>query len=824
MSTVPLLLAAIFLTVFFLILYLIIRNDFNENEFNNRLQIMLEFMKRTNAEFPMPDELSYVSDVDIHQYLVTTFSTQSLQIIDRQMHDDRVETFDFLKQSFTAAPIAETSRIVAHPTDDTKFRVRGDDGWIDIDCSTNKRFDVNAQECVSVPVCEGKSPGNYGLTESMIDTLILNHPVSKPNDDNAIAASVIHPTMYLRCFEGGSHAVLECPANYLFDAITSQCIIRNDCQNRPDGYALAAFPEDLKIDEYLECRQGEVVVARCPENQIFDRRAMNCVVADPCAIHGAGYTYITETIGPAQYFECLSATETQLITCVNRVFVNNRYECRGDPRCATFTEGTGTALRTYSDENVQFDSGVLICNNYEIVTDLYCDTDNILAEKVFDNKFKAGIHVPAQIYDATRGQCVPFETRLFNIKSDHFAVESMPNDLNVEYQTAMLGKTSAIEILLRENSLDGAVVYARDENVVGFDPISGEPTDCFGERALYDVFSATQLNSCSNNNLVTRTSVTPSEYIKADAPRIVVDDDYNYSCGARLDQIDNFVKMDHFTVNILTNILRYDACGTILNDLHVQYTTKVHKYTTPRRKYTYENVKSELYMGTPTANIPVNDITIEDKHRNGDDTVMPIFDPFEYVETLQPAFDPFEPRQEPKQIKDLSVMLPRPPVGPVPRPETEPEPEPELELNLTEKLVEFACFYALPTHKLSACQIVDDHIKNEIRRLRETVRVHADCTAAAGLANVINAYAYLGNGIGCRSVYDSTLNVIAVDSVRDGPIYLNVVTQSDDNARYNNYIHIKDGKFLACPPSSVNANFECDITDNVLYYLENMQI
>ena len=81
-------------------------------------------MKRTNAEHPMPYKISYVSDVDQHIFTVTTFATNSLDIINETHHDDRIEIFNFLLQTFM--PVTESStepRVKPHPTNQNQFQI-----------------------------------------------------------------------------------------------------------------------------------------------------------------------------------------------------------------------------------------------------------------------------------------------------------------------------------------------------------------------------------------------------------------------------------------------------------------------------------------------------------------------------------------------------------------------------------------------------------------------------------------------------------------------------------------------------------------------------
>ncbi|QYC92656.1 Per os infectivity factor 8 [Trabala vishnou gigantina nucleopolyhedrovirus] len=833
-------------------------------------------MKRTNADFPLPDKLSYVSEVNENLYTVTTFETNTLAVLYRSVHNDTREVFNFLEQKLINIEhephYQETKRVRAHPSDNDKFQIRGDDGWFDVECGFGKRFEPQQQTCVPVSFCDDKPPGNYGLDESTIDSLVLNHRVVKEN----VNPNVIHPTMYLRCMEGGSHSIIECPTNHLFDAAAGQCVLRNDCQNRPDGFVLSTFPENLNIDEYMVCDNEQAVVAACADGKIFDRRLMTCVDADPCSVHGAGYTYITNDIGPAQYFKCISDTESELITCINRVVVGDRFQCSGDILCSGFANGTGTQIKVHDDDTVRFDTGVLVCDEYNVQRNIDCDTADTMADKVFNGKFKVSLHVPRQIYNASTNSCVDFDAALYNIKSAHVSIESLPNDLHVDFQTAMLGRADRLSLLLHTDRLDGAVEYARDKNAVGLNPVTGLQIECFGD-GLYDIFKGTQLNFCANNAPVEKVTLADDQYIRSRTLEVGLEREYQAACSSAMNRTHNFVELDHFSVDIFSHILHNDVCGAILTAIHDKYTTLYGKYTTIDVQYTFESVKPEKYIGekhTNTFDIPISisklksnsvvDMVDTADNDNGggsvdnerdkskkfyvvdDSAIAPLFDPFEYIQTIPPLFNIFDNETDDKTPQTLalsnkdSIKLknvdapttagstaaattstttevnstpPSPPSSP-----TAPD------LIYSHKLLEFSCFYALPTFKFSACNIENEHIQNALINIKNNVTAHPDCTNAVGLSNIINAYAYLGEGIGCKSFFNVDTLRIVVDKIENGPTYLNVETQSNDGVKYNKWVHKLGSVFMACPDILLdNDNFVCNTAQNTLYYIENMQ-
>nr|QED39992.1 VP91 [Spodoptera frugiperda multiple nucleopolyhedrovirus] len=809
MSMVPLLLVAIILILLFSIFYLIIYSEYNEQDFDNKLRVVTEYAKRTNAEHPLPDYIQYVSEVDSNFYVVRTIDTTDLREINNEVHDDRLQTFNFIEQNFEPTPPPE-KRVRKNSDDRTKYELRGDDGWMEVECPSDERFDETTNRCVPIPPCDGKTSGMYPLTERLIDSLILNHRVSRAN----ISQDEFHPTMYLRCFEGGSHVVEECPNNHLFNGV--ECELRNDCVNRSDGFILNVFPEDLNINEYMICENGESKVVSCPFGKIFDRRLLTCVDAEPCAVHGADYTYITDDIGPTQFYRCVSENQVELVTCINRVFVNDNYECSGDPQCSMFENGTGQQIRNYDDNTFRYDYGLLICDNYNIVEDITCNNENLIdVDKLYNNKFYTDIMVPAEIFNRDTRQCVPSTATRPSPRVLSYVIENVANDYNINFITSILGDSLKVRELIGSDTLANKVLYARNFNVLGFDASTSDTIDCFGDY-LFDPLAATELNVCKDNELVENIKLTPDQYIAPVTMEIRSDADYQHWCLKSLVSTENLVEFDYFTTQIMANILQSDVCGEILTKIHDKYTTIPIKYTTIPLKYNYESVKGPKYIERYRANIP-----FEADETDTSAEMVPMFDLFERYDVIEPLFDPWSTRDiidvHPDDVGGGSGG------GGGTRPPVEPEPEPEPEppsLTLTDKELNYTCFYAIPTFKLSACNVVDDHIKESIRNLRENIKVDAECESAAGLANIINAYAYLGNGLGCKSTFDGdTIRV----QVSGGKTFLNVETQSDDGVQYNKWIFNNNGKIMACPDHAIADDFTCNLEDDRIYYIEDLQ-
>ncbi|AXS67732.1 vp91/p95 [Cryptophlebia peltastica nucleopolyhedrovirus] len=805
----------------FSILYLILYNDFNENEFNKRLSVLLEYMRRTNSELPTPEQLSYVSHVDQNFYTITQFSTSDLNITKQTLHDDRIEIFDFLSQKFQPIQHNEEARVKAHSKYHSKFMVRGDDGWMDVDCPLNEIFDESIMRCVPTPICDQKLPGNYGLTENMIDKLVLNHAIIRENVDE----NLFHPTMYLQCFDGGSHAVMECPNDHIFNATTKVCELINECENRPDDFILTRFPDYLNINEYMICKNGETKIVSCPNGKIFDRNQLKCVLGNACEINGVGFTYITDEIGDSQFFKCINESEAELVTCINRIFRNDQYECTGDVQCANFVNGSGTQIKMFEDDTWMFANGILICENFQVQKNIDCDSTNLLQDKLFNEKFKVNLNIPAEIFDTDSGMCVPFTKNLIKIKNEIFPIENINNDYNINFETAMVGRTDAVETLLETSSLESCVSLARDIGAVGINPLNGDSINCFGEN-LYDIFTGDKLNICDDNQLVKSVDLNYDFYFQPKTSKVGRDDDYERFCGQKTTNAQKIVENDLFSARIFAHILRSDVCGLLMAQIYHSYTTMNRKYTTIYVQYTYDIEKSPKNIVVYESNIQnknatmqkrgstANDIFVNREIVDGEnDVIKPLFDPFERSE-IQPIFNPF----------DVAI---RPPLSWFPEsepdiePEPEPEPEPVPELILADKLLDYSCFYSLPTYKFSECEIANDFIVDKIKELRNNITVDPECENARGLSNVFNSYVYLGNGIGCKCRYDDEKGII-VEKILDGPRYLNVETQSNDGVKYNQWVHKNGNTFIACPQELLNDNFDCAVHSDKFYYLEDL--
>ncbi|AVA31154.1 vp91/p95 [Oxyplax ochracea nucleopolyhedrovirus] len=803
MSSVGLLLLAIFLIITFTLIYLSIFSKFDETTFTKRLQVLTEYIKRTNADQPVPDVIGYVSDIFQNNFVVTWINTVDLSTFDQSLHDDKIETFNFLNQKFQQV-LHVNSRVRANEKNENEFIITGDNGDINMQCPQHFKFDYSKLKCIPIAPCDNKSTGRYPMDERMLDVLVLGRNFDKDYSTNA---NLHHPTLYLRCLANGEHVVEECPDNYTFDAFSGTCKVNEMCENRPDGFILSYFPETLTANQFIQCSGGHHVVSSCQTDEIFDRNLMVCVQTHPCALNGIGHTYITDEISNSQYFKCLNRSEAQLITCINRTRnAEGQYECSGDSECIDLPNGTGRHVYQHVDDNFKYNSGQLICDNFEVLSKVECDQSNVFENKLYLEKFKLNVQFPAEIFDETR--CVPATFENVEFLKFTVALENIPNHYNVDMQTSIIGSSQMINDLLSSSDKNTAfvqnLIYARQKNALGLNPFNGDPINCFGEK-LYDALDATRMNICDETNVKETLHFGNGNYLNVFNATPSVDSEYKQFCAISDENGQKIVENDHFVTRILTNIYDNDICTHLYSTIDQKYTTLSPKYTTLSPKYTYDVVKEAKYIEGYGSNTRSKKSTI----LYNDQTILPAFNPFEEADTISPLFNPFNANNEQNVNEDDDDV-------------NEDDDASSLKLDPKKELF-YSCYYSIPIFKLTCCDAENEKLINALKLLRDNADFEVDCEPAKNLFYILNSYAYLGNGIGCRSVYEN--NTIIVKKQKEpSHMYSNLITQSNDKIKYNNWLHVKNGQYMACPDHLFDdVNFKCNIEHDKLYYLENMQ-
>ncbi|AOT85473.1 vp91/p95 [Cyclophragma undans nucleopolyhedrovirus] len=841
MSGVLLVMLAIFLIIAFTMVYLSIYFEFDETTFTKRLQTLTEYVRRTNADSPTPDVIGYVSDIFQNTYIVTWFNTLDLSVRHESVHDDRSEIFDFLNQEFRSVERDNFNvRVRPSASNDNEFIVTNDTGDdVTMNCPPHFKFDYAQLKCVAVLPCDAKAPGLYPMNERLLDILIFNQHLNKNyNDIDEPFAQHHHPTLYLRCDSDGGHAVEECPNNYTFDAQIGECALNEMCADKPDGYVLSYFPEALSANQYMKCVDHQQTVASCAHaDQIFDRDQMMCVTAaNPCFVNGAGHTYITPEIGDAQFLQCLNNFESVLVTCIKRVGDDDSgYECVGDYECTDFANGTGRRVYQHADDYIKYNSGQLICDGYKIVSNIECDQTNVFENALYLNRFKLNLQFPRETFDGVG--CVSAGVDDVEFLTSLFPIENLPNHYDIDMQTAVIATVDTIKTLIHnyygdeDSNFARGLVYARNKNALGLNPVTGEPIECFGDK-LYDAFEASRANICAadGQSVVRTLTFSDGEFLNViNANLLGLDDDYKRFCSIHYENNTEIVKNDFFVARILTNILQHDVCAHLYTTIYQKYTTLAPKYTTTPFQYNYTLVKRSKNIEGYVSNTRFANSTISKNKATimkNDATIPPAFDPFVKngdVETIAPLFNPFASSKSHYRIA-LEDDDDRPTQGePVNEPDRILAETVSSPLILDSKDLFYACHYAVPLFKLTSCHAENDVIVNALQELRNNAQFDIDCEPAKELKHILNAYAYLGNGIGCRSIYDGDSIKVQRESV-PSHVYSNLSSQSNDGVKYNRWLHVKNGQYMACPEHLYdNDTFQCAVETNKLYYINNMQ-
>nr|AAG32100.1 VP91 [Spodoptera litura nucleopolyhedrovirus] len=848
MSTVPLLFVVIMMLILFSIIYLSIRNDFNENEFENRLTVLTEWMKRNNADMPTPETLSYVSAVNGDLYTLTEFYTNNMRTSRVTVHDDTVEIFDFINQQIiklSTDPRDSGPRVLPDPEDANGFLARGDDGWMRVSCPTRERFDVGVLKCVPIPPCENLPSGLYPMNESMIDELVLNHRVYKENDFEKIS---YHPTLYLRCSENRSHSIHECPEGHLFNASERRCEMINPCVDRPDGFILSGdqFYADLDVQQYAICTNEEIAIESCPNGAVFDKTLLTCIFLHPCAMHGTNHTYITDDLAPNQFYRCISNSASEVVTCpIVRRFVDGQYECQGDVQCLNVENGgNGSTLKEFSNAVASFYTGKVVCDNYNVITDVTCDWSNQLENFHFRNLYAVdeNLTIPTRMFSERADSCVDFDKNLMIENRSTFAI--VPtflalNDYKILPKFSYYGVTSQLDGLLIADATDEmpsrTVVYPDTTTGPYFvDPYTGMEIFCAGEgrEILFDVMkSFTRVNLCDENDRLIQ-SRNQSYYrpLRNDTVQTI-----DHSIG----DLNSTLNTEMFITKTFDVSCTPESIGQKIFTLLHRYTTKRSKYTTLNSKYTTHVEKSgvnmekiekhdekvEIYSANTHFDFvkfdPVYETSVD--FDNPEDHVKSLFNPFEISGANVAPFNTLEIGGAVTDDDDDETDI-----------ETDDGVGTDIEtddgvgdsdilVDASQEYV-YTIMYGMPLYRLTNFNYAKygPHLMEAWRSMRQNVSVHPDCANASGLIHAINSYAYLGNGIGCRCVMFE--EGIRIDRVSNPLEFENLELQSNDAVKYNIMFNKIGDKYMICPNGLTDDGQDCVANpDTIITYIEDFQ-
>ncbi|AGE89929.1 VP91 [Spodoptera littoralis nucleopolyhedrovirus] len=843
MSTVPLLFVVIMMLILFSIIYLSIRNDFNENEFENRLTVLTEWMKRNNADMPTPETLSYVSAVNGDMYTLTEFYTNNMRTARVTVHDDTVEIFDFVNQQIiklSTDPRDSGPRVLPDPENANGFLARGDDGWMRVACPKRERFDVDALKCVPMPPCENLPPGLYPMNESMIDELVLNHRVYRENDFEKV---LYHPTLYLQCSENRSHSIHECPDGHLFNASERRCEMINPCVDRPDGFVLSGdqFYSNLDVQQYVICDNEEVSIGSCPDGAVFDRIVLACIFLHPCTFHGTNHTYITGDLAPNQFYRCVSNTVAEVVTCpIARRFVDGQYDCYGDLQCMNVENGNGSILKEFYNPVASFYTGKVVCDNYNVVSDVSCDWSNQLENFHFKNLYAVdeNLTIPTRMFSEQADSCVNFDKNLMIENKSTFAIVPTfldNNDYMIIPKFSYYGVTSQLDGLLVADATDEmpsqTVVYPNTTSGPYFiDPYTGNEIFCpgGGRKILFDVMkSFTRVNLCDENDQLVQ-SRDQSYYrpLRNDTVHMI-----DHSLG----NINSTLNTEMFITKTFDVSCPPQSIGQKIFSILHQYTTKRSKYTTLDTKYTTHveksgvnmekiekrNEKVEIYSVNTRFDFvesePVYEMSID--FDNPEEHVRALFNPFEISGGADVA--PFNTLEIGGAVTDDETDT-----------ETDIETDTETDdgaadsdvlVDASQEYV-YTIMYGMPLYRLTNFNYAKygPHLTESWRSMRQNVYVHPDCANASGLIHTINSYAYLGNGIGCRCTMSE--NGLRIDRVSNPLEFENLELQSNDAVKYNTMFNKIGDKYMVCPNGLTDDGQDCVANpDTIITYIEDFQ-
>ncbi|ABC61214.1 VP91 capsid [Choristoneura occidentalis granulovirus] len=236
--------------ILFLAVYLFynkfVINDFNNESYLTRLNVLKEYLKLVGGENRdvVPSKLAFVTDVQKNKYVVTYFDTNTLKIIGGEVKDETKEIFNFATQSFesvnTNPDAASISFLV---NDNKKFVVHADDGDLIMECNNNGVFD--GKQCAVPSICEGANI-KLPLTEERLNRLIFNTHQAQQRPFNEINESKHHPTAYIQCDTNMVPHIEEC--------LNGETFVDNKCVYDPtiitNGQGTVIFYNHAKLTKF----------------------------------------------------------------------------------------------------------------------------------------------------------------------------------------------------------------------------------------------------------------------------------------------------------------------------------------------------------------------------------------------------------------------------------------------------------------------------------------------------------------------------------------------------------------------------------------------
>ncbi|ACH69472.1 P91 [Pseudalatia unipuncta granulovirus] len=254
----------------------------------------------------------------------------------------------------------------------------------------------------------------------------------------------------------------------------------------------------------------------------------------PCNIHGAGHTFIDDTLSENQYLECLDDTNLFLHTCDKRLQKGGRYYCEREDVCAVFEKGNGEIVHGERNDNVSFDTGRTVCRDYNVFEVVECDTGNFVPNLRFNHPLAVQLHVnlPNEVYSNDHDECVPFDTKLVDINRDTFRI-TLRNPYDINFSSMAVGRVSKMDGLVTggdSNDLHTILTYARDLDELAINPINGVSVECTDAAITVDLFSGSLYTLCDNNLVVEAGEMAMDQYYDVEEKVLAKSAKYNGQC------------------------------------------------------------------------------------------------------------------------------------------------------------------------------------------------------------------------------------------------------------------------------------------------------
>lgn len=528
-------------------------DTFDNNLFSVHLNVLKEYLRTIGDNVVVPSIIGYVTHVHNNKYAVTYFDTVTLKNVGVEIHDATREEFVFASQTFSNVNLIENAASVSFvANDNTKFVAHLDDGTHIMSCENDQVFD--GTQCVQKPICD-KPHINLPLTGDRLNRILFNDysAQQKPITDNF---SQHHPTAYINCDSNSTPQIEECLNGELFNG--THCVYEPVLQT--NGKGVVGYVNFNKItnfactktfdynnkntnkfnDEYELNRkkvESNKIVKKLKfikSGRIFTKQvnvntnntATHYMVPvnhthpfdiGPCLNHDIGYTFASVRVASSQYFECLENNNLFLHTCQENVVVRNgKYECDKEQDCTQFDDGTGVLINTIHNDNITFDTGKNVCENFRIKEVVECDTGDFVSDKTFTHPLSVTFNValPSHVFDTESDKCVDYSLEKVHVTNDTFTIDVATYPSLKHNLIGRVSKINSIEQFLRSDKISDFVTYSRDVNEIAFDPINFTPLDCVGDnKILADLLDNTRYNVCSNGVFVEEITLKNDEFI-----------------------------------------------------------------------------------------------------------------------------------------------------------------------------------------------------------------------------------------------------------------------------------------------------------------------